>query len=52
MACRKRAYPSERKADRALASHWRKPRPGKMPVRYYPCPGCGKWHLTSEPKRA
>lgn len=52
MPCRKKEYSSKTKAEDSMYDHWRKPRPGKMPVRAYPCPTCHHWHLTSEPLRA
>lgn len=46
----KTAYPTQRSAfngmiKAALSKHAR----GK-PLRVYPAPGCGSWHITSTPK--
>lgn len=52
MQCRKKGYSSLTEAEESMYDHWRRPRPGKMPVRAYHCPNCRDYHLTSEPKRA
>lgn len=50
-------YLSPGSADKALrkirkrARRSRGTRYGRTPIRFYRCPECGHWHLTSEPRR-
>ncbi|AXH70435.1 hypothetical protein HOT75_gp048 [Gordonia phage Daredevil] len=49
----KTVYGSGYEAERAMYKMWRAGRArrgNKLPSRTYRCP-CGKWHLTSKPKR-
>ncbi len=47
----KKAYRHSGAADRALRTIRRLgERREKKPVRSYPCPGCGRWFLTSMPE--
>jgi hypothetical protein len=47
MACRKNPYPTQFLALRALEAIVAAGKPGKQPVRAYPCHECHRWHLTS-----
>lgn len=46
----KLAFASSREANRVLMKTWREGRRKKLPTRSYRCQ-CGKWHLTSQPRR-
>lgn len=48
MACQKNPYPAQFLALRALAAILAAGKPGKQPVRAYPCEHCHHWHLTSK----
>jgi hypothetical protein len=48
MACQKNPYPSQFLALRALDAILAVGKPGKQPVRAYPCEHCHRWHLTSK----
>lgn len=48
MACQKNPYPTQDLALRALEAIHAKGKPGKKPVRTYPCEVCDSWHLTSK----
>lgn len=43
---------SKKQAEDKMASYWRTPRRGKMPIRVYKCDLCNNWHMTSAPDRA
>ncbi|MBE1471414.1 tRNA(Ile2) C34 agmatinyltransferase TiaS [Kibdelosporangium phytohabitans] len=49
----KRQFRTEEAADAALTSIWSRPWPGgrRLETRYYQCPDCAQWHLTSQPLR-
>lgn len=42
--CDKNGYPSRRAAKKAARIRSDK---GGEPLRVYPCPNCGQWHMTS-----
>jgi hypothetical protein len=48
MACIKNPYPNQFTALRALDAIQATGKPGKKPVRAYPCQDCHRWHLTSK----
>lgn len=48
MACQKNPYPNQFLALRALEAIIAAGKPGKQPVRAYPCQHCRSWHLTSK----
>lgn len=48
MACRKNPYPNQYLALRAMDAILAAGKPGKQPVRAYPCHECHRWHLTSK----
>lgn len=48
MACQKNPYPTHFLALRALQAILAEEKPGKQPVRAYPCQHCHEWHLTSK----
>lgn len=48
MACQKNPHPTHDRALRALEAIHAKGKPGKKPVRAYPCQHCESWHLTSK----
>jgi hypothetical protein len=48
MTCQKNPYPTRRLALRALEAVRANGKPGKKPVRAYPCQECHQWHLTSK----
>lgn len=48
MACQKNPYPNQFLALRALGAILAAGKPGKQPVRAYPCQQCLSWHLTSK----
>ena len=48
MACQKHPYPDQALALRALKAIRASGKPGKRPVRAYPCEHCHLWHLTSK----
>lgn len=48
MACQKNPYPNQALASRALEAILAAGKPGKQPVRVYPCQECHSWHLTSK----
>ena len=47
--CAKRAYDTQRNAEDAIHAIMLSESDisRKIPTRAYPCPFCGKWHLTS-----
>lgn len=47
--CSKVGYPDEEAAAAALLHAWRHPSPRRRERRYYECPACGYFHLTSQP---
>lgn len=47
----KTSYLTPAAADWTMRSIWDQPRPGKLPVRYYRCPFCSFYHLTSQNPR-
>lgn len=49
--CKKRRFDTEVEAEEALASCWRKRRGTRVETRYYDCPDCNGYHLTSKPER-
>lgn len=46
--CRKKAYPSSKKAKRAMKTIKRTSSRSVIPNRTYHCPDCKKYHLTSK----
>jgi hypothetical protein len=50
---RKRGLPSREAADATLGRIWSRCWRGgrRLESRYYQCPDCGLWHLTSKPDR-
>lgn len=48
MACTKKPYPNQFTVLRALDAILGAGKPGKQPVRAYPCQDCHCWHLTSK----
>lgn len=48
MACTKKPYSTQLTALRALAAIRAAGKPGRQPVRAYPCQDCRHWHLTSK----
>lgn len=48
MACLKKPHPNQFAALRALEMIRTTGKPGKQPVRVYPCQDCSSWHLTSK----
>lgn len=49
VVCRKRRYRSEPDAMVELTNVRRDPRTPRIPGRFYLCPHCNGWHLTSQP---
>ena len=51
MECKKIGYPTKRQAKKALhdAQECRHPLETHVECRFYVCPNCGLFHLTSEP---
>lgn len=49
----KRKFRTEAAANDALSSIWSRVWPGgrRLETRYYQCPQCESWHLTSKPQR-
>lgn len=48
VVCMKRRYRSESEASLELANVKRDPRTPRIPGRFYLCPHCEGWHLTSQ----
>ncbi len=48
MACTKNPYSDQLAALRALDAIRAAGKPGKQPIRAYPCQDCHRWHLTSK----
>lgn len=46
--CKKRRYRTEPEAMLVLEGVVQMPRTVKVPVRFYHCPRCDGWHLTSQ----
>jgi hypothetical protein len=51
VSCGKRRYDTEEEAEQELLSCWRKRRRTRIETRYYLCPLCEGYHLTSKPER-
>lgn len=49
VVCVKRRYKDEPAANLELANVKRDPRTPRIPGRFYLCPHCNGWHLTSQP---
>lgn len=52
ISCGKRRFDSPTEAEEALASCWRKRRGTRIETRYYHCPDCEGYHLTSKKRKA
>lgn len=51
--CKKIPFDTQKEANAAILGFWRR-RMGdakRYPTRSYLCDRCGKWHMTSQPKR-
>jgi hypothetical protein len=50
---KKLGYRTKRQVIRAaeLARRGKQKDPEPLPIRFYICPTCAKWHLTSQPQR-
>ena len=48
--CKKLGYQDELGAKMALADAQNRPSGRRMELRYYRCPACRMYHLTSQPK--
>jgi hypothetical protein len=51
MDCPKSSFTTSQQASIALVRIRRDPATVKVPVRFYQCPACHRWHLTSQPLR-
>lgn len=50
-ACQKTAFPSERRAERAIEHIQQINSQGHVPIRAYDCPYGNGWHLTSKERK-